>query len=342
MSISSQIHPRDNEVIIVKTTSGNTQITVGALKSLINAAGYNTAVLINNYGGNEYALIWFQTVAEDLYLADDQTFIGWTRNYPILGIKPNSGSAVYTTYRLKNDLSGFETFQDVSWDIGRSKQIDGIYYTIVDDNARSTESFPAMCISSYNGHIYCNGEPYVAPSFSGGAGSGYIGNPLLTNKKMVGYNVPTSSAESTKTESVNEASETPVSGKPKIGNGFARIKFLGEPQYDTWIDGKRIYVEELNLSNPQLFQEVSVPITNLDIDTVISISGTYNSLKSTYGNYWYKFPYYQDDNHRSFMRLESENGNYVRLVYRINLGNNEGNSTSKQIFRILYTKKTEV
>lgn len=61
---------------------------------------------------------------------------------------------------------------------------------------------------------------------SGGAGSGYIGNSLLSNKKMVGYNVPTSSAESTKTESVNEASETPVSGKPKIGNGFARIKFL--------------------------------------------------------------------------------------------------------------------
>lgn len=61
---------------------------------------------------------------------------------------------------------------------------------------------------------------------SGGAGSGYIGNSLISNKKMVGYNVPTSSAESTKTESVNEASETPVANKPKIGNGFARIKFL--------------------------------------------------------------------------------------------------------------------
>lgn len=67
-------------------------------------------------------------------------------------------------------------------------------------------------------------------SKSGGAGSGYIGNSLVSNKKMVGYNVPTSSAESTKTESVNEASESPVSGKPKIGNGFARIKFLREIQ----------------------------------------------------------------------------------------------------------------
>lgn len=63
---------------------------------------------------------------------------------------------------------------------------------------------------------------------SGGAGSGYIGNSLVSNKKMVGYNVPTSSAEGTKTESVNEVSASAVSGKPKSGNGFARIKFLRE------------------------------------------------------------------------------------------------------------------
>lgn len=86
---------------------------------------------------------------------------------------------------------------------------------------------------------------------SGGAGSGYIGNLLLYNKKMVGYNVPTSSAEGTKTESVNEASESPVSGKPKIGNGFARIKFLREIEghvwstseqvVGTWINGEPLY-----------------------------------------------------------------------------------------------------
>lgn len=65
-------------------------------------------------------------------------------------------------------------------------------------------------------------------SKSGGAGSGYIANSLLSNKKMVGYNVPTSSAEGTKTESINDVSASAVSGKPKSGNGFARIKFLRE------------------------------------------------------------------------------------------------------------------
>ena len=67
-------------------------------------------------------------------------------------------------------------------------------------------------------------------SKSGGAGSGYIGNSLLSNKKMVGYNVPTSSAEGTKTESVNDVSASAVSGKPKSGNGFARIKLVSQAQ----------------------------------------------------------------------------------------------------------------
>ena len=179
MSVSSRMCPKDSDVVTVKTTSGNAQITIGALRTLINAAGYNTAILINNYGGSEYVLIWFQTVAEDLYLADDQTFIGLTRNYPILAIKPNGSYGVHVdvTYRLKNDLSGFEDFQYVNWSIGRSKLIGSIYYEIIDDNARSTESFPVMCVSTYNGNIYCNGDPYVPPTqtyTSNGGGATHI------------------------------------------------------------------------------------------------------------------------------------------------------------------------
>ena len=69
---------------------------------------------------------------------------------------------------------------------------------------------------------------------------------------MVGYNVPTSSAEGTKTESVNEVSASAVSGKPKSGNGFARIKFLSEPTWNvvgTWIDGKPIYEQNFDFHN---------------------------------------------------------------------------------------------
>lgn len=69
-------------------------------------------------------------------------------------------------------------------------------------------------------------------SISGGAGSGYIGNSLLSNKKMVGYNVPTSEAESTKTESVDVYSASGESNKPKAGNGKAKIAFLRDHQYE--------------------------------------------------------------------------------------------------------------
>jgi len=81
-------------------------------------------------------------------------------------------------------------------------------------------------VSAGGGGLY--GGYKGTSSKGGGAGSGYIGNSLLSNKKMVGYNVPTSSDESTKTESVNEASENPVSGKPKSGNGYAKIKLVSQ------------------------------------------------------------------------------------------------------------------
>ena len=73
--------------------------------------------------------------------------------------------------------------------------------------------------------IYINNEK-IDFNKSGGAGSGYIGNSLLSNKKMVGYNVPTSDATGTKTESVQVYSASGEENKPKAGNGMARITFL--------------------------------------------------------------------------------------------------------------------
>ena len=61
----------------------------------------------------------------------------------------------------------------------------------------------------------------------GGGGSGYIGNTSLTDKHMACYNCETSNEESTKTISVTCASETPTSDCAKIGNGYAKITYLG-------------------------------------------------------------------------------------------------------------------
>ncbi len=62
---------------------------------------------------------------------------------------------------------------------------------------------------------------------SAGGGSGYIGNSSLTNKHMACYDCETSYEESIKTISVTCASETPTTDCAKIGNGYARITYLG-------------------------------------------------------------------------------------------------------------------
>ena len=64
-------------------------------------------------------------------------------------------------------------------------------------------------------------------NWSGGGGSGYIGSSLLTNKAMYCYNCNTSDDESTKTISTTDVSETPISQYAKIGNGYAKITYLG-------------------------------------------------------------------------------------------------------------------
>ena len=61
--------------------------------------------------------------------------------------------------------------------------------------------------------------------FSGG-GSGYIGNPLLTNKVMYCYNCEESFEESTKTISTTCSEEAPTSYCAKKGNGYARITLV--------------------------------------------------------------------------------------------------------------------
>ncbi len=61
----------------------------------------------------------------------------------------------------------------------------------------------------------------------GGGGSGYIGNALLTNKHMTCYNCATSDDESTKTISNTCVNAIATADCSKIGNGYARITYLG-------------------------------------------------------------------------------------------------------------------
>ena len=123
---------------------------------------------------------------------------------------------------------------------------------------------------------------------SGGAGSGYIGNSLVSNKKMVGFNVPTSSAESTKTESVSQASATPTPNVPKIGNGFARIKLLSEPQTKSFFD----VVSSYDLTN---------------------VGGGIKADSIDYSNYLGRIVFYGQSN-RKLLSIDNEVFNYTSAL----------------------------
>lgn len=111
----------------------------------------------------------------------------------------------------------------------------------VDIDNDTVDYFEAYAGGGYGAYVEIKDVVFTVSSNGGGAGSGYIGNPLVSNKKMIGYNVPTSSAESTKTESVSAYSTNYVANQPKAGNGHARIKFLRS--------ARELYVDDIQFIN---------------------------------------------------------------------------------------------
>ena len=62
----------------------------------------------------------------------------------------------------------------------------------------------------------------------GGGGSGYIGNSSLLDKHMTCFECQESADVNIKTVSTMNISEEPISDMAKIGNGFAKITYLGK------------------------------------------------------------------------------------------------------------------
>lgn len=185
---------------------------------------------------------WYKNI--DLYVDGDE----WGRVSPVSSITSNGGGATHiakVTGQLKDLSSNLSDILMVSGGGGGGLLVGETAYTGKEaggisgsgDNSADQTTGNAFGQGESGTNVSGGGSGLYGgykgtSSKSGGAGSGYIGNSLLSNKKMVGYNVPTSSAESTKTESVSQASATPTPNVPKIGNGFARIKLVSEQLTD--------------------------------------------------------------------------------------------------------------
>ena len=118
---------------------------------------------------------------------------------------------------------------------GGTQTSGGYYKYITSSNGASYGSFGqgAVVFASHDS-VYLTGSGGGGGFYGGGAiehgpaggGSGYIGNPLLTNKTMYCYNCTESLEESTKTISTTCTSETPTENCSKQGNGYARITLI--------------------------------------------------------------------------------------------------------------------
>ena len=119
-----------------------------------------------------------------------------------------------TTYGAKQEVSVGTTY---SWS-GRSNKL-GTF-------GKGGDTMGEYEFSSAGGGGYYGGGGSFGVG-GGAGGSGYIGNTNLNNKVMYCYNCPESNEESTKTISTTNISANPISQYAKIGNGYAKITYLG-------------------------------------------------------------------------------------------------------------------
>ena len=119
-------------------------------------------------------------------------------------------------------------------------------------------------------------EDDVSPA---GAGSGYIGNPLLSNKKMYGYGVSKVTTEDAYTVSKTDHSSAAIEKKPKAGNGHARITYLRPsehpaPVWDGYFFNADFSTDGRDSIRYDSSRTVVCPIDNSDMEPHTAIQGT--------------------------------------------------------------------
>lgn len=120
------------------------------------------------------------------------------------------------------------------------------------------------------------------------------------------------------------------------GGGGGTIYSTDEREIGTWIDGSKVYQITLSLNNTQIKTDVFTNISNLNINQLISLTGTYNRIAnwaSPVLEFNYMFNIYETSDYNSVLRYDR---NTASIMYNIKLGNNE--STSRQYITLQYTK----
>ena len=125
-----------------------------------------------------------------------------------------------TTTNLRPIIGGTQT---TGYSFGLGETSTACHYAVDGNwgNGGGGGGFYGGFASSYTTGAYTNG--------GGAGGSGYIGNPLLTDKSMYCYNCTESNEISIKTVSTTCVNSNPTENCAKSGNGYARITLISSP-----------------------------------------------------------------------------------------------------------------
>ena len=196
------------------------------------------------------------------------------------GIKGSSGITANSTcynYGTGGSQTSIGSYTTCSSD-GRGNE-SPIPPTAAFGKGQSYSSFSTTGVYSGGGAgYYGGGSGFHGP---GAGGSGYIGNELLTDKKMVMYSANSSyisNEESTKTEITEEVSETPTADYAKSGNGAAKITYLGLKLINDITVENETITPSFNIETPlyKVIVDKNTENVKINVDTtdlVASITG---------------------------------------------------------------------
>lgn len=121
-------------------------------------------------------------------------------------------------------------------------------------------------------------------------------------------------------------------------DGFPPLIYSEEErEIGVWTDGKPLYQKVIVWNDTTAKAYVRKDIHDLNIDTLVSITGFFNRLESNNKVYWYPFNSMEASSEYGFYRIDNENG-YTngQILWRINY-----NNTNTQRFIFTYTKTTD-
>ena len=224
---------------------GGSGVSNNNSKSSIAIGGYNGGGAGGGYNKTIYGEIWTGSGGGATHIAIKSGQLSAFENY-INNIIIVSGGGGGGYYHNNSNLKSWGPGGAGGGVIGGKGKTYGNYnpglggtqtgFQLTKDNAGYPPKFGAggygeLCYDQLGNHTNGGGGGLYGGSAAihagAGGGSGYIGNPLLTNKTMYCYNCEESTEKSTKTISTTCTSETPTENCSKQGNGYARITYLG-------------------------------------------------------------------------------------------------------------------